>query len=166
MPDLSNFLVIGILCILFLLFIGFIYLLRDDKNDMLASTPKAAIIKTVYFYLVSLIGLMIVVFSAADLINLGLRMSVFPKADMNPYPQPSCAVTVVRDPSSKETDDQFQARLKQCEDGQISDKEAQSIQNQKDAVRDISLLVVGLPLFLYHWITVRKDQKMEREAKV
>jgi len=156
---------IGILFISFLLIVGFIFLLRDDKDDMLASSPKAAIIKTVYFYLVSLIALMMVVFSTADLINLCLKTWVFTKADMDQYKQPSCAVSVYKDPSTKETDEQYNQRLKACEDTYVNPDEARAIRNQQDTVRDLSFLVVGIPLFLYHWITVRKDQKAERDAK-
>lgn len=148
------------------LFVGFIYLLRDEPNEtMNLPSNKAVIIKTVYFYVVSLIGLMMVVFSVADLVNLGLKTWVFPKADLNEYKQPSCAVSIYKDPNLKETDEQYQQRLKACEETQVSEEEARAIRNQRDAVRDISFFVVGLPLFLYHWITVRKDQKKEREAK-
>jgi len=149
------------------LVVGFIYLLRDEPNEETMNPPsnKAAIIKTVYFYLVSLIGLLMVVFSVADLVNLGLKTWVFPKADLNEYKQPSCAMTIYKDPGLKETDEQYQMRLKSCEDTQVSEEEARAIRNQRDAVRDISFFVVGLPLFLYHWITVRKDQKKDREAK-
>jgi hypothetical protein len=123
------------------------------------TSDKPALIKTIYFYLVALIGLLMVVFSSADLVNIGLRTWVFPKADLNQYPQPSCAVMMVKTPDAAETDAQYQARLADCERTQISDEEARTIQKQKDAVRDISLIAVGIPLFLYHWVVIRKEPK-------
>lgn len=145
---------------------GLIYLLRDEPNTtMNPPSSKAAIIKTVYFYLVSLIGLMMVVFSLADVVNIGLKTWVFPKADLNEYKQPTCAVTVMKDPNLKETEDQYAMRMKSCEESYVNEDEARAIRNQRDAVRDISMIVVGVPLFLYHWIIVRKEQKAEREAK-
>ncbi|MCI0479716.1 hypothetical protein L0Y59_04175 [Candidatus Uhrbacteria bacterium] len=120
---------------------------------------RAALIKTIYFYLVALIGLMMVVFSTADLVNLGLKTWVFPKADQNEWKEPSCAVMMVKEPALQETDEQFQQRLRQCEESRVNEDDARAIRNQKSAVRDISFIVVGLPLFLYHWMTIRRETK-------
>ncbi|MFZ6015788.1 MAG: hypothetical protein ACOYUZ_05570 [Patescibacteria group bacterium] len=119
---------------------------------------KAQIIKTVYFYLVSLIALMMVVFSTADLVNLGLKTWVFPKADLNEWREPACTAMIIKDPTGGETEAVYQQRLAECEANKIDEDEARAIRNQKDAVRDISFLVVGIPLFLYHWITLRKEK--------
>ncbi|MFA6161075.1 MAG: hypothetical protein WC766_02730 [Patescibacteria group bacterium] len=123
---------------------------------------KSTLIKTIYFYLVSLIALMMVVFSIADLFNIALKTWVFTKADRNPYSQPKCATMVFKDPSLKETDDQYSQRLQQCEQGRVDEQEAFIVQKQQSAVRDISFIVVGLPLFLYHWITIRKDKESNK----
>jgi len=125
---------------------------------------KSTLIKTIYFYTVSLIGLMMIAFSVADLVNLGLKTWVFPKADLNEYKEPPCAVMIIKDPNLKETEEQFQTRIKQCEEGRMNEAEARAIRNQRDAVRDISFLVVGIPLFLYHWITIRKEKEAPHEA--
>jgi hypothetical protein len=47
------------------------------------TTPatKAMIIKSIYFYLVSFVALMMVAFSSADLINMALKTWIFTKAD-------------------------------------------------------------------------------------
>lgn len=128
------------------------------------TSDKSALIKTIYFYLVALIGLLMVAFSSADLVNIGLRTWVFPKADLNQYPQPPCAVMMVKTPGATETDAQYQARLADCERTQMSDEEARAIQKQKDAVRDISMIAVGIPLFLYHWIMIRREPKNRNAA--
>ncbi len=123
-------------------------------------TTKSSLIKTIYFYLVSLIALFMVAFSTADLINLGLKTWVFPKANQQYYGI-SCAIPV-KFPgqiTTTSTDDQY---LKQCEEDRKNQKEMAVIQNQRDAIRDISMIVVGIPLFLYHWITLRKDKESER----
>lgn len=123
------------------------------------SINKSSLIKTIYFYLVSLIALLMIVFSIADLCNIALKTWVFTKADRNPYSQPKCATMLIRDPNMKETDDQYSQRLMQCEQSLIDEKEAFIVQKQQSAVRDISFIVVGLPLFLYHWITIRKEKE-------
>lgn len=156
---LSMFVPFTILLILLMLVGGLIYLLRDDKEPNNMQMSKAQIIKTVYFYLVSLIALMMVVFSTADLVNLGLKTWVFPKADLNEYREPTCAIMVAKDPTGAEADTAYQQRLQQCEESKIDETEARAIRKQKDAVRDISFLFVGIPLFLYHWLTIRKEKK-------
>ncbi|MBU2612902.1 hypothetical protein KJ925_00385 [Patescibacteria group bacterium] len=129
------------------------------------SSNRTALIKTIYFYLVALIGLMMVVFSTADLVNLGLKTWVFPKADLNEWKEPPCAVQVVKDPTFQETDTVYIQRLQSCEASRMDEDEMRAIRNQKSVVRDISFIVVGLPLFLFHWTTIRKESKNGREEK-
>jgi hypothetical protein len=126
---------------------------------------KSTLIKTIYFYLVSLIALLMVVFSTADLINLGLKTWVFPKTNTQYYGPMTCAIPqpVPTDGKPVPTSTQ-QDYQKQCEQDRKNQEEAAIIQNQRDAVRDTSMIVVGIPLFLYHWITLRKEQKADREA--
>lgn len=149
-----------------LILLGLFYLLRDNHDDspMLNNTPKTALIKTVYFYTVSLIALMMVAFSTADLVNLGLKTWIFPKADLNEYREPPCAVMIMKDPGLQETDEQYQNRIQMCEQGRMDETEARAIRKQRDAVRDLSFLAVGIPLFLYHWLTIRKEQKADNKT--
>ncbi|MBU2566792.1 hypothetical protein KKG46_04515 [Patescibacteria group bacterium] len=156
---LSMFFPLSIFIIFILLIVGLIYLLRDDKETNSMQMSKSQIIKTVYFYLVSLIALMMVVFSTADIVNLGLKTWVFPKADLNEYREQPCSYMMVKDPSMTEPDEVYQQRIAECENNQISEEELRAIRNQKDAVRDLSFLFVGIPLFLYHWIIIRREQK-------
>lgn len=154
---LSMFFSLTIFLLFILLIAGMIYLLRDDESKSMQMT-KAQIIKTVYFYLVSLIALMMVVFSTADLVNLGLKTWAFPKADLNEYREPPCAAMIVKDPNIDQTDEMYQQRIAQCESGKMDENEARAIRNQKDVVRDLSFLFVGIPLFLYHWLIIRKER--------
>lgn len=151
-------LIFFILVILFI--VGLVYLLRDEKGNNMQMS-KAQIIKTVYFYLVSLIALMMVVFSTADLINLGLKTWVFPKADQQEWRQLPCDVEMPRSVNGEETEEMYQQRIAKCEAARINEDEARAIRNQRDAVRDLSFLFVGIPLFLYHWIIIRREQKKD-----
>lgn len=163
--SLMFILILGAL-ILALILLGLFYLLRDNHNasHMLNNTPKTVLIKTVYFYTVSLIALMMVVFSTADLVNLGLKTWIFPKADLDEYKEPPCAVMIMKDPGLQETDEQYQNRIQICEQNRMDETEARAIRKQRDAVRDFSFLAVGIPLFLYHWLTIRKEQKIDGKA--
>jgi|GEM_PF-438049 len=160
----SIMLVLGILLVLLLILGGWIFAAVADYHDlknMNQPNPKATVIKTVYFYLVSLISLFIIVFGAIDLINIGLRTWVFPKADKNPYSYP-CASGIY--PTAEKTPNADLQRQSCLEDQKRQD-ETQAVQKQRDAVRDISLIVVGVPLFALHWLAIRRENK-RRETSV
>ena len=110
--------------------------------------------------MVSLIALMMVVFSTADLINLGLKTWVFPKASLNEWREPPCSIMITKDPMIDQTDEMYQQRIQQCEASRMDENEAIIIRNQQSAVHDISFLAVGIPLFLYHWLTIRREKQI------
>lgn len=120
---------------------------------------KIVIIKNIYFYLVSFVALMMVVFSLADLINLGLKTWVFPKADDFSYavkPYGCEAGFKPADPNYKAPTAEECA--KQEADAKKQEEESRTAQRQRDAVRDISMIVVGIPLFILHWLALRKKE--------
>lgn len=145
--------------------VGFIYAASQDWKTEPASmqtlSSKSSVIKTVYFYLVSLIALFMIVFATADLVNLGLKVWVFPKADKPDYIEPPCAISFTRSPDMKEDD--YQNQIKSCETNRMSETERRSIQRQRDAVRDLSFLIVGAPLFAYHWRIIRKESREDKD---
>ena len=123
---------------------------------------KPSIIRSLYFYIISIIGLMMIVFSTADLINLGLKTWVFPKADRyysscDNMLYPSSYGTAV---SPKDAGDR---QKEQCEQQLKRDKENAVSNKQSQAVRDLSFLVVGLPLFAFHFRIAQKERREEKE---
>ena len=133
--------------------------------DNLATPPKGKTIKSIYFYLVSFVALMMVVFSTADIINIALKTWVFTRADkdMYNYPRAVCEMTAPATPpnaktvpvtSKEDCEKQNEENIKQQETSRMAQK-------QRDVVRDISMIVVGIPLFLIHWRIVRsKDENL------
>ncbi|MFA6429191.1 MAG: hypothetical protein WCV84_01700 [Patescibacteria group bacterium] len=120
---------------------------------------RFALIRSIYLYLVCLIGLLMVAFSSADLVNIGLRTWVFPKADLNEYKEPPCATMYGPELATKETEAVTRDRIKACEDARIPPEEARAIRTQREAVRDISYVLVGIPLLASHWWIIRRDRK-------
>lgn len=124
-------------------------------------TPKVALIKNIYLYLVSFVALMMVVFSLADAINIALRTYIFTKADNNyySYPVAPCPVAAPTDVTSTNKIDKAAAEnclSKAEQDKQNADNIA--AQRQRDLVRDLSMIVVGIPLFAYHWQLARRKE--------
>ena len=104
------------------------------------------IIRKIYLYLFSLVGLVLVVSGSVQLINLGLRTFVFTQADTQvPYPQ---SVPAVKD--SALPSDQDMARY---QERQVAG------QRQRDLVGALAMIIVGAPLYLYHWATVNREKQ-------
>ena len=107
-------------------------------------------IRRVYLYLTSLIGLVLVLIGAVQLINLGLKAYIFTKAD-NIYYFGACQPTVVGpDAKTIPTFDQDECERQQ--------KEQRSAQRQSDAARSIAFIIVGAPVWLYHWSKVKNEK--------
>jgi hypothetical protein len=114
-------------------------------------------IKKVYLYLVSLISLIILVIAAIMLINMALKAWVFHKADMvYYYPPVACDYSTPQ--GQKDA-----AAVPECNDPSKTDrmmaeeKERRSAQRQSDAAHAIAMIIVGAPVFLYHWRLARKE---------
>ncbi|MEK7131381.1 MAG: hypothetical protein AAB797_01420 [Patescibacteria group bacterium] len=131
--------------------------------DNQMSAPKSRIIKTIYFYLVSFVALMMVVFSTADTINIALKTWVFTQADkdMYSYPRAVCEITTPVAPSdAKSVPAPTKADCEKSNEENIKQQEASRIaQKQRDVVRDLSMIIVGIPLFLFHWRIVRNKEE-------
>jgi hypothetical protein len=105
-------------------------------------------LKKAFLYIFASVGLVLCVIGLVSLINLGLRTWVFTKSD---YP---CYQPVTIDKDSNLTTEQQQAQAdrdqKNCEEQRVSAK-------QTSASNAIAMLIVGLPLYLYHWKVVRRE---------
>ncbi|MEK7680503.1 MAG: hypothetical protein AAB348_00420 [Patescibacteria group bacterium] len=128
-------------------------------------TSKSKTIKSIYFYLVSFVALMMVVFSTADIINIVLKTWVFTKADADYYaPYLSCdSLKTAPVPENRKTAPVMSAEecARQNEISRKSQDDSRAAQKQRDVVRDISMIVVGIPLFMIHWrIVRRKDENL------
>lgn len=115
-------------------------------------------IRQVYFYVVSLVGLLMIVFPTADLINQGLKTWVFPQIDEAEYAHLKRPMYPPEVQAPKETPEQEAIRLK---DEQEFAELQRRAQKQRDLVRDISLLIVGLPLFAFHFRIVQKEKNRD-----
>jgi hypothetical protein len=120
-------------------------------------------IKSIYFYLVSFVALMMVVFSTADTINIALKTWVFTAADKDMYyGRSACEVPMPENanPDQKVTATITKENCEKQKEEDLKQQEASRLaQKQRDVVRDISMIVVGIPLFLIHWRIVRSKEE-------
>jgi hypothetical protein len=107
-------------------------------------------IRLLYLYLFSFIGLLIAVIGTIRLIQLGIKVYVFKGADsFNVFTAP------ITSPDGKalvQTQAEKDAAQKQ------NDLETQK-QREREVAEASAMIIVGTPLYLFHWKKISKDQK-------
>lgn len=103
-------------------------------------------IRTLYLYLFSFIGLFIVVIGAIRLVNLTIKTFIFPDSDRYSYAIPK----MVNPDGTKETDEERDVRLSEAEKDITR-------QRQRELTEGISFILVGVPLYAYHWKVIQQE---------
>ena len=104
-------------------------------------------LRLLYLYLFSFVGLLIVVIGSIQMVNLGLKTFVFKNADS--YFYNAMPVLPKSDPGYIDPE-----TLKKQQEEQIKN------QRQNDFAWALSMMVIGTPLYLYHWKTIGKESKV------
>lgn len=101
-------------------------------------------IRLLYLYLFSFVGLIIAVIGSIQLIDLGMKTYVFKIPEYTYYPEPM-------DIDGKQT-----ISAEEMEKRNIIE---QSNQRKLQLSNSLSMIVIGIPLYLYHWKTVKRENK-------
>lgn len=102
-------------------------------------------IRLLYLYLFSFVGLLIVVIGSIQLVNLGIKTFIFKDADR---------YEVVAEPLKSDVGMQVQESTAEAQARQ--DREM-SRQRQRQLADAVAMIVVGAPVYVYHWKTIQKD---------
>jgi len=100
-------------------------------------------IRLLYLYLFSFVGLLIAVIGSIQIIDLGLKSYVFNVSDYSFYP------------------DQVSVDGKQVvsvEEMNRRNKVEQANQSKRQLSTALSMILVGVPLYLYHWRTIKNEK--------
>lgn len=134
---------------------------------------KFPIIRTIYLYLFSLVGLVLLIIGSVGFLNMGLKAFVFTAAEneerlwrMEPPMYYERSIDEVESLKASEnlSEEQLESvdmwledyeRWQQMQD----DVDPVIASRHRNAAMDLALLLVGLPLFLFHWLTIRKENK-------
>lgn len=110
-------------------------------------------IRKIYLYLFALIGLVISTIGAVQLVDLGLKSFIFQDADMQyAYPmEKPVAVT------GSTTDMMVQPSKEEIEE--YNEKQRRS-QRQRESANALAMLIIGLPLYAYHWRVIKKEKDL------
>lgn len=105
-------------------------------------------IRLLYLYLFSFVGLIIVVIGTVRLVDLGMKVFVFKGSDVYEYryvvPKPVMEGEVVDEVQYEE------------EQRQLAIDDAKR-NRQRDVSSSMAMIIVGLPLYLYHWRIIKKE---------
>jgi len=110
-------------------------------------------IRKVYLYLTSLIGLVLILIGAITLVNLGLKTWIFTKADNEFYGSPCYEPQPVKDGETTR-----QLSKEDCDKQQVENRTAR---RQSDAARSIAFILVGVPVYLYHWRKIKDERDVQ-----
>lgn len=112
-------------------------------------------IRLLYLYLFSFIGLLIAVIGSVQLVDLAIKVYVFKGADeYGGYSVPATKVL----PDGKEvkiTDEEI------AEQKRMQEKET-TRQRQRQASTALAMILVGAPLYKYHWSMIQKESKEKK----
>lgn len=125
--------------------------------------------RSFYFYGIAVIGLLMTVISGALLINTGLRGAFVPNASKM-IPTPAIDSTSVSNVQSvvacgekcalpAETVSAAQSWL-----AETQNVKTETSTTQRDLANTIPVFIIGLPLFLYHFITIRRETHKDLPA--
>lgn len=139
---------------------------------------KTPWIRVVYLYLMTTIGLVVLIIGSVTILQLLLKMYIFTQADNDFYSVPKPTSIML---SSEKG--QVEA-IKSCDKLTEADKEQiklwlQDYQNwqnetkkidqkranrERQAAQAIAMILVGFPVYWLHWQIIKKDRKKEEIA--
>ena len=122
---------------------------------------KHPIIRKIYLYLFTLVGLALITIGGVRLVGLGLKTFIFTKADVY-YEYPMARP--IKAPPIEENQKTMEFEQPSKEEVEEYQRKQKSSNRQREAADSLAMIIVGLPLYLYHWRLIKKD-KEENETK-
>lgn len=100
-------------------------------------------IRLLYLYLFSFVGLLISIIGSIQLVDLGIKSYVFRVSEYTYYVEPTVDGKQIVSPEEMER----------------RNKEEQANQRKRQFSNSIAMILVGVPVYWYHWKTIKKEQK-------
>ena len=103
-------------------------------------------LRLLYLYLFSFVGLLITIIGGIQIIDLGLKTYVFKVEEFGYYP-----MSPVLDEKGNVT--QTVEEQKMMQEMEAANQRKRQISNS------LAMIIVGTPVYLYHWKTIKKESK-------
>ena len=137
------------------------------------------LIRTIYLYLFAIIGLVLVVIGSVGFLNMGLKAFIFTKAEeeqrmYEKQPTMPYQLDMVKNAETLSADKtnlteeektlirQWLADYKNWQDTSAK-IDTVTAQRHRDAATNLAMILVGLPLYLYHWGVIKKETKSAKQ---
>jgi hypothetical protein len=101
-------------------------------------------LRLLYLYLFSFVGLLLIVIGSVQLVDLGLKTYVFNVTNYTYYPEPKRI--------GEEAD------IISPQEIETRQNDEESNQRKRQMSNSLSMIIVGTPLYLYHWKTIKKEK--------
>jgi hypothetical protein len=142
---------------------------------------KNHLVRTIYLYLFAMVGLILLVIACVSFLNMALKTYVFTKADEQmriEYKQPPTgpiaveklgrisqeaqgkAVQVTLTENEISQIDQWLIDYKNYQEGRAK-IDPVITERQQTASINLAMIIIGLPLYLYHWGIIRRETKKQ-----
>ena len=99
-------------------------------------------IRLLYLYLFSFVGLLITIIGSIQIVDLGIKSYVFRVSEYRYYVEPVVNEKQTISPEEMER----------------RNKEEETNQRKRQLSNSIAMILVGAPVYLYHWKTIKKEQ--------
>ncbi len=145
---------------------------RTKVIETVSKSSRASLIRNVYLYLVSIVGLITFVVGGVGMIDNVLQNYVFHVSGdiyleaypyrngicAQPFPSPVGDEKNLITPTTQEIETCLQAQ------------KDQQLQNQKNMVArqfstSIAQIAIGLPLWIFHWMLIEKDDRKKKKGE-
>ena len=136
---------------------------------------KHSLIRTIYLYIFALLGLILITIGSVQFVNMGLKIFIFKQADEQqriwntkpPEPYGRVAMETVQDDASLTEEERALVRT------WLNDYEAWKERSEKvdrvtaerhrDASKNLSLILIGVPLYLFHWRIISRETRNKKK---
>jgi hypothetical protein len=107
-------------------------------------------VRLIYLYLFSFIGLLVVVIGSIRMVDLGIKTVFFKDADKYEY---------YSGPETKGMEPVDEAKIRE------NAERDQARNRQRELSNSVAMILVGAPLYFYHWRTIQKENTDTKEKK-
>ena len=135
---------------------------------------KHSLVRTIYLYLFALVGLALITVGGVRFVDMGLKAFVFTQAEQeerirHKYPPMLPIILIEGYEESEGTTQELTLREKQAIKNWTEDYERWqeeeskinylTIKRHREASQNLAFILVGLPLYLYHWRIIKREKK-------
>lgn len=134
---------------------------------------KHPLVRTIYLYLFTIVGLALLTIGAVGFLNMGLKAFIFTQADEEqrlwntqppmPAGYPEAKIKNIQSDPAFSDDEKAIAKqwLADYKNWQETRKKIDPVtaQRHRDASFNLAMIVVGAPLYLYHWGVIKRETR-------